>query len=88
MGMGLKITVYVVLGLAALTVVLAMLRSHRGVRAILLTAVQGVAAICAVNLLGLLSGVNIALNWYSVSVGVLFGTPGVIGILLLNTLFR
>jgi len=86
--LGLKIITILVLASAAAVVLGAMIRSRKGGRALFLTALQGLAALCAVNLTGMLSGVTIALNWYSLGAGLLFGAPGIIGILLLNFLFR
>ncbi len=88
MSSGLNAAVIAVLGLAVLFVLISMLRTRKPVRILVLTMLQGLAAICAVNLLGMLIDIDIALNWYTVSAAMVFGTPGVIGILLLNTMFR
>lgn len=59
-----------------------------GLRSWLISALQGVAALFAVNLVGMVSGVTIALNGYSVGTAALLGMPGVIGTLLLQVLLR
>ncbi|MBR4726644.1 MAG: pro-sigmaK processing inhibitor BofA family protein [Clostridia bacterium] len=59
-----------------------------GIRSWLLSALQGVAALFAVNLVGLVSGVTIALNGWSLGAAALLGMPGVIGALLLQFLLR
>ena len=48
------------------------------------SAFQGIAAMLAVNLVGLISGVTVAVNWYTLSACALLGLPGVIGTLMLN----
>ena len=88
MSMSLKTAAIALAGLAALVLLIHMLRSRRGVRALILTVLQGGAALCMVNLLGTLSGVRIALNWVTLGVSAVFGTPGVVGLLLLQFLFR
>ena len=42
----------------------------------------------AVNLVGLISGVTIAVNWYSMAAFALLGLPGVIGALMLNFIMK
>ena len=59
-----------------------------GMRSWLLSALQGVAALFAVNLIGLVSGVTIALNGCSLGTAAVLGMPGVIGTLLLQFLLR
>lgn len=87
MSTGLSIAVYAALACAVVLVAAAMIRSRRGGRSLLLTALQGIAALFAVNLVGMVSGVTVALNWYTLATGVVLGTPGIIGILLLDFLF-
>ena len=59
-----------------------------GMRSWLLSALQGIAALFAVNLIGLVSGVTIALNGWSFGTAALLGMPGVIGTLLLNVILK
>ena len=59
-----------------------------GLRSWLLSAMQGIAALFAVNLVGLVSGVTIALNGWSLGTAALLGMPGVIGTLLLKFILR
>ena len=72
----------------AIAVLLSMLRSRRLLRCLLLTVVSGVAALYAVNALGLLAGVTLSVNWFSLAVGALGGAPGVVALLLADTVFR
>ena len=71
----------------ALAVLITMLRSDKAFRAFLLTCLQGVAALFAVNITGLLTGVTLSVNWCSLGAGAIFGTPGVISLLILDVIF-
>lgn len=51
---------------------------HEKKRAFFLTAIQGVAALFAVNVAGGLTGVTLSVNALTIGSGVLFGTPGII----------
>ncbi|MCR4614792.1 MAG: pro-sigmaK processing inhibitor BofA family protein [Clostridiales bacterium] len=68
-------------------IVISMIRSKHFFKALILTALQGVAAICAVNVLGLFTGVSLSLNQYTIGASLICGTPGVIGLLLIDTIF-
>ena len=61
------------------------IKSKEGGKCVLLSALQGIAAIFAVNIIGMVSGVTVAVNLYTVGTGAILGMPGVIGILMLNT---
>lgn len=63
-------------------------KSERGATSFFLSAVQGLAAFFAVNLTGMLTGVTIAVNWYTALSYIVLGLPGVIGTLVLNFIFR
>lgn len=53
----------------------------------LLTAVQGICALLAVNLIGTVIDVRIPLNFWSLGFSSLFGITGVIMMLFINVLF-
>lgn len=61
-----------------------MIKSERGGISFILSALQGLAAMFAVNLVGMVTGVTLAVNWYSMAAFALLGLPGVIGALMLN----
>lgn len=65
-----------------------MIKSEKGATSFVLSAFQGLAAMFAVNLVGLVTGVTIAVNWYSMAAFALLGLPGVIGALMLNFIMR
>lgn len=71
-----------------LAVIFTMIKTKTLVRSIASTALQGVASLLAVNVIGLLTGVTIALNWYTLGCVSIFGIPASISFLLLDTLFR
>ncbi|MBR3780590.1 MAG: pro-sigmaK processing inhibitor BofA family protein [Clostridia bacterium] len=64
-----------------------MIKSERGGLSFIKSAFQGLAGLFAVNLVGMVTGVTIAVNWYSIISFVILGLPGVIGALILNLIF-
>ena len=64
-----------------------MIKSQKGATSFALSALQGLAAMFAVNLTGLVTGVTIAVNWYSMAAFSVLGLPGVIGALMMNIIF-
>ncbi len=65
-----------------------MIKTENGGISFMKSAFQGIAGMCAVNLLGMVTGVTIAVNWYSIISFLILGLPGVIGALMLNLIFR
>lgn len=63
-------------------------KSEKGATSFFLSAVQGIAALFAVNLTGMITGVTIAVNWYTVISYIVLGLPGVIGTLALNFIMK
>lgn len=59
-------------------------KSEKGARSFALSAFQGIAAMFAVNLTGLITGVTVAVNWYTVAACIVLGLPGVIGMVTLD----
>jgi hypothetical protein len=64
-----------------------MIKSEKGATSFILSALQGIAAMCAVNLTGMITGVTVAVNWYTIISTAILGLPGVIGTLALNFIF-
>ena len=73
---------------AAICVLIAFFRAGHGIRRWIVSALQGVAALFAVNAAGMLTGVSIAVNPVTLTAAGVFGIPGTITVLLLNTIFR
>ncbi len=65
-----------------------MIKSEKGGLSFVKSAFQGLAGLFAVNLVGMVTGVTIAVNWYSIVSFIILGLPGVIGALILNLIFR
>ena len=63
-----------------------MIKSEKGASCFAVSALQGLAAVFAVNLAGLGTGITLAVNWYTLGTAVLLGLPGVITALGLNLL--
>lgn len=59
-------------------------QERRFFKCIFLSAFQGLAALLAVNSLGLLTGVSLAVNWYTVLACVCLGIPASISMLVLD----
>ena len=64
-----------------------MIKSEKGGISFIKSAFQGLAGMFAVNLIGMVTGVTIAVNWYSIISFIILGLPGVIGALMLNLIF-
>ncbi|MBQ7540812.1 MAG: pro-sigmaK processing inhibitor BofA family protein [Clostridia bacterium] len=80
--------VYFALAAAALAVLIAFARTGRFIRCVLSSAVQGLVSLLAVNVLGTLTGVTVAVNPYTLGAVGLLGMPGTISLVLLNTVFH
>ena len=65
-----------------------MIKSEKGGSSFIKSAFQGLAGMFAVNLLGMVTGVTVAVNWYSIVSIIILGLPGVIGALMLNLIFK
>lgn len=65
-----------------------MIKSEKGGISFIKSAFQGLAGLFAVNLAGMVTGVTIAVNWYSIVSFIILGLPGVIGTLILNLIFK
>lgn len=73
--------------IAAVCVLWWMVKSEKGATSFVLSALQGIAAMFAVNLTGLVTGVTIAVNWYTIATFIVLGLPGVIGAVVLDMIF-
>lgn len=64
--------------------IIAMFKKGAFFKCIFLSAFQGLASLLAVNSLGLLTGVSLAVNWYTVLACVCLGIPASISMLVLD----
>jgi len=83
----LKMFLYAAAGGGGIAVLLSLLRSRRFFRYILLSAASGVAALFAVNAVGMLTSAGLAVNGLTLGVSAAAGPPGVIALLLLDAVF-
>ena len=74
--------------ISAVCVLWWMIKSEKGGICFIKSAFQGLAGMFAVNLLGMITGVTVTVNWYSIVSIIILGLPGVIGTLMLNLIFR
>ena len=81
-----RFLIFFVLGVGALIVLAKARGSGRFFSSVFLTALQGVAALFAVNLAGSFFGLHVNINPFSLGVGGVFGTAGVILLLLFESL--
>ena len=77
---------FAILCITALTVT--MFNRKCLVKGILSSAAQGVAALYAVNLVGLVTGTHIAVNWLTLGTVAVLGSPGAALILTVQTIFN
>lgn len=87
MGMGLKV---ILIGFVALAGLLLLGRwmKRGGFRAFFLSALQGLAAAFAVNLLGTITSVDLPINRWTMGTAFTVGLPGVVGMIILDTVTR
>ncbi len=74
--------VIVMLAVFSLITVLVMSKSKSFFKALVFSALQGVAALFAVNLLSAATGVSLAVNGVTLALSAIGGTAGVIGLLV------
>ena len=79
--------VWAAVAVILLAVGLAAGRHRRPLAAGLVSAVSGVAALGAVNMLAPVTGVGLALNWFTSFMAVVLGAPGVVCLLMLRLVF-
>ena len=82
-----KISFIILLSVYALILLVMCYKSGRMLKTLLLSAVSGLAAMTAVNLLSHFTGVNIAVNLYTTLSSAVFGIPGVLGLLTIRMFF-
>ncbi|MBQ3497627.1 MAG: pro-sigmaK processing inhibitor BofA family protein [Clostridia bacterium] len=86
--MGINTVPFLFAGICVITMTITMLRRKCLIKGILSSAVQGVAALYAVNLVGLITGTHIAVNWLSLGTAAVLGSPGAALILVVQTVFN
>lgn len=74
--------VIIMLAVFSLITVLVMNKSKSFFKALVFSALQGVAALFAVNLLSAATGVSLAVNGVTLALSAIGGTAGVVGLLV------
>lgn len=74
--------VIIMLAVFSLITIIVMFKSKHFFKAFVLSALQGVAALFAVNLLSAATGVSLAVNGVTLALSAIGGTAGVIGMLV------
>ncbi len=82
---GTKVLLAVFLCTASLILLRCVLRKGGG-KAFFLSALQGMAAVFAVNVAGAVTGITVAVNGFSLLTSAALGLPGVAGLLFMNIL--
>ena len=69
--------------LGTVIVALTLIKTRHFIRYLMLSAISGIGALFAVNLLTSVTGVSIALNYITLAVSGIFGISGVIALVLI-----
>ena len=80
-------TIYVIIIIGFTAVLFVTLRSGHFIKNIFHSALTGILSMLSVNVIGLLTGVTIAVNWYTLLFTAIMGIPGTITFVLLNCCF-
>ena len=64
--------------ICGICILIVLLKSKHFFRALFACILQGIGALFAVNALGLATGVTLGVNWYTLAVSAIGGTPAVI----------
>lgn len=76
------------LAISAVCILISCFKSGHVVRSVVMSVLSGVGALCAVNLLGMVSNVTIAFTPLSVGISCAGGVPGVIFLLVFDVLCK
>lgn len=88
MSTGMKTVLVIIAAAAALAITVFAVTERRGFSALFLNALGGMAELFAVNITGLATGIQLSVNRWSLGAGALLGVPGVISMLILDTVFK
>lgn len=80
------IWVYIVGGAVAVAVFVAACFTKKPIRSLLTSAMQGICAMAAVNVLSVFSGVTVGLTVFTTYMATVLGLPGVITLLCLQAM--
>lgn len=83
----LSVGLWVLAGLISIPVAVALYKTGKPVRRLVGSGAQGLCAMAAVNIAGAFTGVSIGLNAFTGACALALGIPGIIGVLVLKTIF-
>lgn len=83
-----KVLIIFILALGICAVLIALLKSGQPVRQAVKTVFQGIVSLAAVNAAGLLTGVALSINKYTLIFVSVFGMPGTILLTVMKFIFR
>ena len=83
----LKFGVITALSLYTIIITVSAVRTKRFFSCLFLSLIQGVASVFAVNALGLVTGLHLSLNSYTLAFSAIGGTPAVVGMVIAEILF-
>ncbi len=86
--MGINTVPVIYAAICILTLTTVMLKHKCLIRGIFASAAQGVAALYAVKLIGFVTGIHLAVNWYTLCTAAVLGSPGVALMLAVQTVFN
>lgn len=72
---------------AVVIIIISSIKTKRFFSCIFLSAAQGICALFAVNALGLVTGLHLPLNEYTLIASAIGSTPAVIGMIILEIIF-
>lgn len=84
MSLALKASLVLITGIFSIVLLLTVILGTHRIRSILLCALQGLCSLLLVNLIGLPLNVSLSVNWMSLLLSTVLGTPGVITMLIFN----
>lgn len=79
-----KTVIIILFAVASIAVLLAVLKSSHPFKNMITSSFQGIISMMAVNVLGLMTGVTISVNWYTILSACIFGIPSTITMVLLD----
>ena len=83
-----KYALYAAVAIVMLIPLTVMFKKGSFIKSLFISAFQGIAALLAVNALGLLTGVTVAINTYTAVSAAILGIPACISFLLLDIIFK
>lgn len=77
-----------ILLIGTVAVLTAVIKSKHIIKNVISSCFQGIMSLLAVNVIGLLTGVTIALNWYTIAFVSVFSTPACVALLLIDIILK